>query len=209
LDDLVARIEAPRLFSLYIIFLNQILFGSPPLVRFISRTPGLKAPEEAYLTFGGRIAGVRLSSPTSESNLNVKISCRGLDQLSSLKQVCTSCLFPLGISVENLYVYGISFWGADRPDNTENSLWLELLQRFTAVKNIYLYEEFSQRIGPALQEIVEARMSEVLPTLRNIFLTRFQTSTPVQEGIQQFVSARQASYPIAISRWNTGFDSDD
>ena len=203
LDDLMARIEAPRLSSLYIIFLNQILFGSPPLVRFISRTPALQAPKEAYLTFGGRFAGVRLSS-NFWTALKVEISCRGLDQLSSLKQVCTSCLLPLGISVENLYIYGISFWGADRPDNVENSLWLELLQRFTAVKNLYLYPDFAQRIGPALQELVEARMLEVLPTLRNIFLTGFRTSTPIQEGIQQFVATRQASYPIAISLWDTG-----
>ena len=205
LDDLITRIEAPRLSSLYIIFLNQILFGSPPLVRFISRTPALKAPEEVYLTFGVRIAGVRLSTDSCTA-LKVEISCRGLDQLSSLKQVCTSCLLPLGLSVENLYIYGSSFWLADRPDNIENSLWLELLQRFTAVKNLYLYPEFAQRIGPAL---VEASMSEVLPTLRNIFLTGFRTSTPVQEGIQQFVATRQASYPIAISLWNTGFDYDD
>ena len=208
LDELMARIEAPRLSSLYIIFLNQILFGSPPLVRFISRTPALKALEEAYLTFGGRFAGVRLSSDFW-TILKVEISCRGLDQLSSLKQVCTSCLLPLGLSVENLYIYGTSFWGADGPDNVENSLWLELLQRFTAVKNLYLYQEFAQRIGAALQELVETRMPEVLPSLRNIFLTGFRTSTPIQEGIQQFVSSRQASYPIAISLWNTGFDYDD
>ena len=217
LDDLMAHIEAPRLFSLCIKFFNQTLFGSQPLVRFISRIPGLKAPEEAYLAFGGSSALVRLSSPTTESNLVVTIggnlvlelSCRGLDQISSLKQVCTSCLLPLDRSVENLFIYGSSFWEADRPDNVENSLWLELLQRFTAVKNLYLYQEFVQRIGPALQELVEARMPEVLPCLRNIFLTGFQTSTPIQEGIQQFVSSRQASCPIEISRWNMEFDYDD
>ena len=216
LDDLIARIEAPRLFSLCIKFFNQTLFGSPPLVRFISRIPGLKAPEEARLAFANLSALVRLSSPSSESNrlvrtggyLVVELSCRGLDQLSSLKQVCTSCLLPLDCSVENLYIDGSSFLGADRPDNVETSIWLELFQRFSAVKNLYIYQEYAQRVGPALQELVEARMPEVLPCLRNIFLTNFQTSTPIQEGIQQFVSSRQASYPIAISRWNLEFYCD-
>ena len=199
-DDLIARIEAPRLFSLNIRFFNQTLFSSPQLVQFISRTPRLKAPEEVHLTFGP-IAGVRfisISSPTSI--LYVEISCTGLDQLSSLKQVCTSCSLPPGLSVENLYIYGTSFWGADRPDNVENSLWLDLLQRFAA-KNLYLGEKFAKRIGPALQELVESGMSEVLPTLRNIFLEGFQTLGPVQEAIQQFVATRQASYPLAVSRW--------
>ena len=216
LDDLIAHFEAPRLFNLRIKFFNQTLFGSPPLVRFISRVPGLKAPEEAYLAFGGSSTLVRLSLPTSEPNLIVRtrgnfvveLPCRGLDQISSLKQVCTSCLLPLDLSVEDLYIYGTSFLGADRPDSVETSIWLEIFQRFSAVKNLYLYQEFVQRIGPALQELVEARMPEVLPCLRNIFLTNFQTSTPIQEGIQQFVSSRQASYPIEISRWNLEFYCD-
>ena len=201
-DDLMARIEAPRLFSLSVRLFNQTLSGSPQLVRFISCTPRLKAPEEVYLTFGP-IAGVRLSSISSPtSTLYVEISCTGLDQLLSLKQVCTACSLPPGLSVENLYIYGTSFWGADRPDDVENSLWLELLQRFTTVKNLYLGEKFAKRIGPALQELVEDGTSEVLSTLRNIFLEGFQTLGPVQEAIQQFVATRQASHPIAVSRWD-------
>jgi hypothetical protein len=200
LDDLVARIEAPRLFSLYIRFFNQTLFGSPQLVRFISCTPGLKAFEEVHLIFGfiDIITSVRLKSPTS--NFEMEISCSGLDQVSSLQQVCTSRLLPL--SVENLYIYGTSFDGPYRRDNVENPLWLELLQRFTAVKNLYLREQFARHIGPTLQELVEGRMSEFLPSLRNIFLEGLQTSGPVHEGIQQFVATRQASCPIAVSRWD-------
>ena len=201
-DDLIARIEAPRLLSLNIRFFDETLSGSPQLVQFISRTPRLKAPEEVHLTFGP-INGVRISlisSPTS--TLYVEISCTRLDQLSFLKQVCTLYSLPPGLSVENLYIYGTSFWGADRPDNVENSLWLELLQRFTPVKNLYLDEKFAKRIGPALQELAEGGMSEVLSTLRNIFLEGFQTLGPVQEAIQQFVATRQASYPIAVSRWD-------
>ena len=200
LDDLMARIEAPQLFTLYIRFFNQTLFGSPPLVRFISRIPGLKAPEEVHLIFGfiDIITIIRLKSRTS--NFEMEISCSRLDQVSSLQQVCTSRLLPL--SVENLYIYGTSFDGPYRPDNVENSLWLELLQRFTTVENLYLREQFARRIGPALQDLVGGGMSEVLPALRNIFVDGLQTSGPVHEGIQQFVAARQASNSIAVSRWD-------
>jgi hypothetical protein len=87
-------------------------------------------------------------------------------------------------------------------DNIENSLWLELLQPFTAVKNLYLSEEFESRIMPSLQELVGERMAEVLPTLQNIFLEGLDTSGPVQKAIQQCVARRQASQPIAVSRWD-------
>jgi hypothetical protein len=104
-----------------------------------NRTSELKAPEEVHLDFGS-IANVRLKSLTS--NFKVGVSCRGLDQDSSLKKVCTWRL-PL-LSVETLCIYGIPSWKPDRRDNVENSLWQELLQPFSAVKNLYLREEFAR-----------------------------------------------------------------
>jgi hypothetical protein len=44
---------------------------------------------------------------------------------------------------------------------------------------------------------------EVLPTLENVFIDRFQPSGPVHESIKEFVTARQlAGHPITISRWD-------
>jgi hypothetical protein len=71
------------------------------------------------------------------------------------------------------------------------------------VKNLYLSKEFAPHIVPALQELVGGRATEVLPTLQNIFLEGLQPSEPAQEGIQQFIAARQfTSHPIAVSRWD-------
>jgi hypothetical protein len=132
----------------------------------------------------------------------VKISCRELDwQLSSLEQVCTLSLPPLS-TLEGLSIYEGSFSRSHWQDNIENVLWLELLHPFRAVKNLYLSEEFARRIGPALQELVGSRATEVLPTLQNIFLEGLEPSGPVQEGIQQFVATRQVTGdPIAVSLW--------
>jgi len=84
------------------------------------------------------------------------------------------------------------------------------------VKNLYLSEQFALRIGPALQELVEGRTTEVFPTLQNIFLKGLQPSGPVQEGIGKFVALRQViSRPIAVSSWDgtdselNGLDSED
>ena len=68
------------------------------------------------------------------------------------------------------------------------------------LKNLYLSEEIARRIVPALQELVGDRATEVLPALQNIFLEEGQRSGPVQEGIQQVVTVRQATnHPIAVS----------
>ena len=53
-------------------------------------------------------------------------------------------------------------------------------------------------------ELVGGGATEVLPILQNIFLEELQSSGPVQEGIQQFVAARQVtSHPITVSRWDS------
>jgi len=70
------------------------------------------------------------------------------------------------------------------------------------VKGFYLCKKFTPRIAPTLQELVGGRVTEVLPTLQSLFLEEIHPSGPVQEGIDQFVAARQlASHPIAVSSW--------
>ena len=122
-------------------------------------------------------------------------------QLSSLEQVCTSSLPPVS-TLEDLYILD----GRENPacwqGDVENTLWLDLLHRFAAVKNLYLCEEFVPRIAPALQELVEGRTADVLPTLENIFLEGLQPWTP-HEGIKMFVAARRlTSHPVAVSGWD-------
>ena len=81
-------------------------------------------------------------------------------------------------------------------------LWLELLQPFTAVRDLYLSEEFAPRIMPSLKELVEEGTTEGLPTLQKIFLEGLETSGPVQKAFQQFVATQLASQPIEVSQWN-------
>ena len=203
LDDLVACIDAPQLNTFNLTLFNDVVFDSPQLVRFISHTPMLKALETAYITLQDRAATVNFLSQTSgHEDFHVEILCRGLDwQVSSLEQVCTSCLPPLYI-LEDLYFHEDLHLPPHWKDSIENRLWLELLRPFMAVKDLYLSENFASRIAPALQELVEGRMTDVLPALQNIFLKEFDSSGSVRESIGQFVAVRQvANHPIAISPW--------
>ena len=235
LEDLIARIDAPQLETLHITFFNDIVFDTPQLIQFISRTPGLQALEKAIITLwpGDHTARVEFTSQTlRDRRLAVEIACKGLYwQLSSLEQVCTSGLAPLSL-LEDLYfeLYGnlnpdweddIDIYDYYRDDvedpqadsdwknDIDNELWVELLRPFSAVKNLYLAEYVASFVAPALQELVEGRTTEVLPTvlpaLQNIFVEKLESSGSVQEGIRRFVAAQQvAGHPIAVSRWERG-----
>jgi len=194
LEDLVTCIDAPRLFRFHIAFFNQIDFDGPRLAQFIGRTPALR-DDEAHVKFDDSTASVRLPFYSG-----IEISCREPDwQLSSVAQVCNSCLPPLSM-IEDLYIeheYSHLVW---KNDAIENTLWLELLLPFPAVKNLYLSQDFAPGIAAGLQEIVG---TEVLPSLKNIFVEKLEPSGPFQERIEQFVAVRELSgHSITISVWD-------
>ena len=204
LEGLMTCIDSPRLDKLSITWFDQIVFGMPQFIQFISHSPILETFEKAIVDFSKYTATVKLSSQTSGYGmLNMAISCRELDwQVSSMEQVCTSCLPPLS-PLEDLYIYGHLFWPPVWQDNIENTLWLELLRPFTGVKNLYLSDKFASLIIPALQELTGGSTTEVLPTLENIFVEELQPSGTVQASIRQFAATRQVTgHPIAVSRWD-------
>ncbi len=205
LEELVAGIDAPRLYQLSTTFFSQINFDIGELIQFISRTSIMKELNDARVVFDSRTAWVTFQPQISQLSIEqvkVEISCQVPDwQLSSLAQICDFSLDWM----ESLYVYENLHSQLDWDDNIENAEWLELLHSFTAVKNLYLSKQFAPRLAPALQELTGDRTTEVLPTLRNIFLEGFLPSKPVQEGIRQFVSARQLiDRPVAIAVWERG-----
>ena len=105
-------------------------------------------------------------------------------------------------------MYGTPYSLPQWRDDIEATQWLEIFEPFTAVKNIYLTEAFAQHIAHALQELVESGMTEVLPTLQNVFLEGQQPSGPLLEGIGKFVAARQLSdHLITVSLWERGKDT--
>jgi hypothetical protein len=201
LEELVARIDTPRLYQLWTTFFHDIDFDIPELIQFITRAFG--APKDVHVVFDSRIACITpLRQASRFTDVRVEILCRvPVWQLSSLAQICTSSL-PLLSTTESLSIYEPVHSQLNWKDSIENTEWLELLLPFTAVKDFYLSKQFAPRITPALQELTGGRTTEVLPTLQNLFLEGFQPSEPVHDGITQFISARQLiNHPVAISVW--------
>jgi hypothetical protein len=203
LEDFVARIDAPLLTTLAITFFYQLIFDTPQLTWFISRTPKFEAHGEARVVFSDWDVLVTLPQ-TLSGVLELGISCRQPDwQLSSLAQVCSrSFPRPFIPAVERLFIVEDGFPRLHWQDDIENSQWLELFHPFSSVKYLYISSEFAPRIAPALQELVGERGTEMLNALRSLFLEDFLPSGRVHEIIGRFAAARQrASHPIAVSRW--------
>ena len=192
LEDLVVRIDAPRVNILLITFFNQIVFDTRQFLRFISRTPTLNPPKLAYVVLKDDAAQVELFPKTSENReIRVEISCEELDRRPlSLVRVCNSCLPSLS-ALEDLFfraIDGLLNW----QDDIENAQWLEVLRPFSAVKNLYFSEDFARVIVPALHENIGSGTTEVLPILQKIIIEKqTEPSGSIQEVIGQFVAARQ------------------
>jgi hypothetical protein len=182
LEDLVARIDSPLLDCLDIAVFNQLLFYTPQLIQFITRTPKLaltpklKAYDQAHVYFSNLDVRV-VFSPTPyasrlDSGLKLAISCRQSEwQLSAMAQACTSFIPRSFIHmVERLSIRESSSSILEWQDDIEDSQWLELLHTFTAVRNIYISRDFAPRIAPSLQELVGGRTTEVLPALQSLFI---------------------------------------
>ena len=207
LEDIVTFIDAPKLYLLYIAFFNQIDFDNRRLAQFINRTPSLRALGEARVQFVDWSAGVRPryqspeSSPNDVIDILIEISGRKPDwQLSSIEQVCNS-LSPTS-TVENLQIehhYSELVW---KNDAIENSLWLQLLLSFTAVKNLHLSKEFAPGIALALQDVVGDRMTVAMPNLQNIFVEALEPSGLSKQTLRS--SLPPDGFPATLSPFLRG-----
>src|SRR5258708_1287704 len=74
LEDLVARIDTPLLDRLHIVFFHQLIFNTPQLTQFISRTPNLETQGEARVFFSPRRVRT-MFPPIFPTDLKWEISC--------------------------------------------------------------------------------------------------------------------------------------
>ena len=84
--------------------------------------------------------------------------------------------------------------------------WINLAQ---VGDPVFPDEEFAPGVAVALQDLVGG-ITEVLPSLQNIFVEGLEPSGPFQENIGQFFAARQLSdHPIATSDWDKDSNMSD
>jgi hypothetical protein len=208
LEDLVARIDAPLLDSLFLTLSYQLAFGISQLAQFMRRTARFRALDEAHVNldfFGVQVESFR-PTRTFDEKSRLRITCEDLNwQFSSLVQVFRS-FFPSIYTVEHLYIYGSRYVLSQWQGHIRNRQWLEIFHPFTAVKNLYVIEEFAKCIAPSLQELDGGRVVDVLPALESLFLEDLRPRRRwrhARDSFGQFVAARQLlGHPVAVSHWN-------
>jgi hypothetical protein len=206
LGDIASRIDSPLDYiAVTVISYDQDRreFDFPLLRDFICRTKILKAPHRAEISFSNCYSRISLFQRKEGGDfkvLNLAIPCYTTDSLLVLAQACSSLLVPLP-SLEHLSIYRSKYeisplqW----EDEVENSQWMVLLRPFIAVKDLVLEEPVVLSVASALQELVGEQVTEILPSLQNIFLEGFQSSSPVPEGIAKFIAARElCDRPVVV-----------
>ena len=79
LEDLVIDIDAPQLNQLGIMFFNDIIFDTPQLIQFVSRTPISIALKYSHIAFLDSAIRVTFQTMYTHVKLEVLIFCEGLD----------------------------------------------------------------------------------------------------------------------------------
>ena len=204
LDDLVSRIDAPVIRFLDMTFFNQPFVTSDfgQLRQFIGRAEKFKSLTHAHINFCYPAVELSLFQQTQTHGveLSVGILCGQLHpQLQSLAEVGSASLLPLS-KVESLeFSSELLTWQLHEEHTEEDARWLNVLQPFSAVKNLYPHENTLPSFAYALKEVSEDRLSEVLPALQELSIDEPHPPGPVdkpsppavQEAIERFIAMRR------------------
>ena len=210
LEDLVARIVAPRLRTFHISFLNQLIFDIQQLPYFIGHARILSSSSKATVIIVEDYVVIRLNPPTETntwSDFRLGIYCKVVDwQVSSMAQICNQFSFFPSI-VEQLTIQHRDIdWESTQQVDMDDTQWLELFRPFTAVRILRISRRMQSLIVPALQELTGERATEVLPALDSLYLEDYQPSGSDQQAIEPFIAARQYSdHPVTVHPWEGSY----
>ena len=202
LEDLVARIDTPRLHSSDISFFHQLIYDIQQLPNFIGHAGSLRSSYHAVVNMGFSNIYIYFYSPDFDSTLQLRIWCSAVDwQLSSIAQICNQLSFLSSI-VERLDIQVPYNLVSKLQVDMEDTQWLELFRLFTAVRTLRIDRRLQSLIVPALQELSGERATEVFPALASLYLGKYPPSGSDQQAIESFVAARQHSdHPVSVHHW--------
>ena len=167
LENIVGRIDTPSLESVNITFFNQLIFSTPLLRDFFSRTTIPQEPHRAEIWFFGYHIDICLfqrERPAGCHMLKVVLLSRVPEwQLSSMAEFCSTSLPPLP-TLERLRIVAPRPT-ADLPRDMESSQWLELVRSFVTVKDLDLSIRVPEEVVTALRELTGSTVTQKLSAL--------------------------------------------
>ena len=210
LDDFVARIDVPSMTLLRIKFANRPFFVHDffHLPRLIGRVEIFRSLDYAGFQISSSSMDVtlrRIRRPRGPcpGTLQLMFLCDIGDPLPSLVEACKT-LLPLS----NMENFSICTQSSNRDSesgfNTGDPRWLDVLRQFPAAKSLNLGSmDIIIPVAVALKRVIEEGMTGVLPAIQELTVSRSLSAGPVQEAIEQFVTARglSVSEAYASHKW--------
>ena len=200
LEELVARIDTPKLNRLGINLFMDLMFRIPQLHKFIARKKWQF--DRADIMFSYSYVIIVLTSP--DGAMELMIGCKEPDwQAELVAQVCSQ-LSPLLSHLEQLDIHEGAPGDTLKGNGIDPMQLLELFHPFLAVQHLRIHDDLRPLVARALQDLTGERATEVLPTLRTIFFCGGPPSGSIQEDMQPFIVARQHSDHPVVAEWSDG-----
>lgn len=196
-EDLMARIDAPLLNHLSLVFFYQPVFHIPQVPQFINRTKQLERPEYAQVSFERDTFNVHLRPWGMANQVSaLEFSITGLDnQLSLLKQICIQCS-PILSHVDALDLVHYSVSSQPSQHDLAPALLLEVLRLFNTVERLWIDGvELLMVVADALGSVT----AEVLPVLDTIWVREKRPRPEFIDEMDTFLNARlEMGRPVEV-----------
>jgi len=187
LEDLVARIDAPRLGDIEITFSNNLFVCDvPKLGEFIDRIKTQKLHRQANLLFSKRAITLSLTQPGTPTCFKLRVFvCKALRLRSFfMAQICGH-LSAFLVHVEDLRVSMTR--SSSGQDGSGHAQWLGLIRRFRGAKRLHVAGDRSINVVRALQLSVE-RDGIVPPALHKLCIRELEPRyAPLEEAVVPFM----------------------
>jgi hypothetical protein len=200
LDNLTARIDAPRLGYIVIIFFSQPLpIYSLQLGRFINQIAVQKLHRRADIISSKHAISISFTQPGSPTCLELQVSCKSFSQqLSYMARICHG-LYSFLFSIEHLRVC------ATRPTSgnyyNDREEWKKLLRLFRGAKWAYVACGHSTDIILALRHS-EMRRETLLPMLHKLCIQEPDPTPSLQKAVVLFMHSRLLSGHIVAVEYD-------
>ncbi|KAH8984711.1 hypothetical protein EDB92DRAFT_2033247 [Lactarius akahatsu] len=190
LNDLVTRIDTPRLGDIEIRFFNQLIFHISQLCCFIDRIEMYKPHRRAEILSSEHAISVTFTQPEADARLTLEISSEQLDwQLSSMAQICdqfSSSGFFFGVG--DLHINTTQ--PSSGQDDGDSEHWPGLIHSFIGVERLSLAGQLMTNILRTLRAADQE--TSPLSALKYLCI-QCPVSSTLQAAIRSFVIPRRPS----------------